>query len=160
MVSNVSSSALPVPTKTDTLERMDARTVKLADEGLSRLLKNSALKESLAQQSSRWLPPSKNKVIGTLWGMFQKGRSAFINKELVRRAIQEVGGGTVVADAVWKKLSPEGKSIINAGDFALNDYLGEAVGANLKNIQKDVETARVQSARTSTSSRSILDYFV
>lgn len=159
MASITTTSYLSVPTSTDKLERLDARRTHSADEALGRLLKNESLQESLSQQSNRWIPVRESKVIGTLWGMFQKGRSAFINKENVRRAVQEVGGSTVAADALWAKLSPNKASIVSAGEFALNDYLSDAVSANLKDIRENVEKARVQQAAKSLKSNSILDYF-
>lgn len=136
-----------------------APTVRAADKALNALLKNPQLLQSLADHSAQYVPPSKSAILSVLWALVNVDGGGFVTRDGVQRAVFAEGGGTVAVDALWNQLNPGKKSSISAADFAVNNYLNEAVTLNLEVIREDVDLQRIKSA-TAGNSTSLLDFMV
>jgi hypothetical protein len=104
------------------------------------------------------VPVTRGKILATLWGMFNTNSTAYLTKDSVKDAIYAYGGKTSAIDGLWKQLSPDKKSVINAGDFATNPYLNAAIISNLDSIREAVEDTR-RAAGPSGKSGTMLDFF-
>lgn len=160
MVTIVSSSiTLTTPTSTKDMAESEANIVRLADKALGSLVNNGELLKTLADHSSTYVPASRSAIMSILWALMNEDGSGFITKSGVQRAVLAEGGGTAQVDALWAKISPEGKSSISAGDFAINSYLITAVTDNIGPIREAINQKRIDSAAAENST-SIMDYLM
>jgi hypothetical protein len=157
MVGSISSSTSSTATASDSAA---TKEIALADKTLKSLLHDPGMLQSLADQSSTYVPPSKGKIIGTLWGLFNTSGSFVITKSDVQHAVYTEGGSTSAGDALWAQINPDKKSALSAGDFALDKYINKTITSDLQSLQGDVESTRRASARTAARSGSLLDFIV
>jgi len=108
------------------------------------LLQSSDLLQSLASQSSFYLPPTITQVLSTLWGMFNTTGSNTITEKDVEKAILSEGGKASDAHALWVQLDPKGNSEVHAVDFATNSYLLNGISSNLASVQAAVTPIQQQ----------------
>ncbi|HTS39719.1 MAG TPA: hypothetical protein VMH84_04160 [Xanthobacteraceae bacterium] len=144
VVSGVSAAVPPASTNANTTTANNTNPTATADKDLSLLLQSSDLLQSLASQSSFYLPPTITQVLSTLWGMFNTTGSNTITEKDVEKAILSEGGKASDAHALWVQLDPKGNSEVHAVDFATNSYLLNGISSNLASVQAAVTPIQQQ----------------
>jgi hypothetical protein len=158
MVSAVSGASTLIPTSSaGSSPTANASPTPVADKDVNLLLQSNDVLQSLASRSSSYLPPTSAQVLSTLWALLNPNSSTSITESDVEKAIVSEGGKTSEADALWAQIDPNGASAIHAQDFAFNQYLTQAVSANLASLQTSV--AQIQQQQGPVDSGSILGAF-
>jgi hypothetical protein len=166
MVSSISSTppTLAVPSKPPANNPVAAKQIAGADRALNLLMKDTGLLETLAGNSSIYVPPGFSQVLSLLWGVMNQDGNSSISKRDIEHAVRLEGGSTSDADALYGQLNtkdPNGTNLasdVKAGDFASNAYLGFAVVNNLASEQDAVNQQRIQDQTLAVSNNSILLY--
>lgn len=157
VVSLSSPATLAVPTAAPD-DPGAAAAVRAADQALHLFLSDSEFQTSLVDQTTKYVPASVARIMSTLWGGLNQNGAAVLTKDDVSRAVYAFGGGSILADGLWSQISPDGKTEVNASDFATNKYLTGAVTANLQAEQTEIELTRQKNAGASGNSGTMLDF--
>lgn len=163
MVGSVSSStqqqtlSVPSTVKTEDVGTQLEKTLKDADRALYLVLQDEQMIGSLAGASTKWTPPTRGLIKSFLWGLLNDKGSVTIEKSELTDVVRRHGGSTVEADALWLHLNPKGKSQVDAGDFAANIFINQAIDANIEDIHEAVDETRKDTQLQ--KSGTILDFF-
>ena len=153
---SVSSKTTATPASTTPV----SPAVKAANKTLSMLIQSKDMTQALSTQSSSYLPPTTKQILSTLWAMFDTkgGKATSISKQDVQAAVLAEGGKPSDANALWAQMDTSGKATLNAGDFAFNKYLTQAIPTQLAAVQAAVKTIQQQQGPASGST--VLDGFI
>src|SRR5262245_43322264 len=102
-VSSASTQAAAAPSPT-----------AMAHKDVNRILQSHEVLQSLASQTSRYLPPTIKQVLSMLWAEFNPDGSRTVKQSDVQKAILGLGGKASEADALWAQLAPNGEKEVNA----------------------------------------------
>jgi hypothetical protein len=152
VVSAISGSSPLIPASS-----VDTSPTAAADKVVNLLLHSEAVLQSLASQSSFYLPPQLSQVLSTLWALFNTRSSLTISESDIQKAIVAEGGKASEAVALWAQLDPKGESEVRALDFAFNPYLIDVVSAELPSLQTAV--TEIQQKQGPDSSDNFLGAF-
>jgi hypothetical protein len=132
--------------------------LKDADKALNGLLHDSALLQSLSDQTLKYIPPTTGQVISTLWALTNVNSTDSISKLDLQKAVHNAGGSVGESEALWEYLNPENTQTISAKQFIGASYLNAATTANLNAETDAVELKRIQ-ATTVGSVSNILNIY-
>jgi hypothetical protein len=155
MVGNVTPATIKPPPPLPP----DPDLVKKANDTLDLLLQDKDLLKSLADQSTKYVPPSEGRILATLWGLFNTSGSFALTKDDIQHALFNItGGGTTEADALWSQMNPDKAATIGAGDFAQCDFLIKGLSKRMDTLVAAIEKTRQDEAGKSATSGTLLDY--
>jgi hypothetical protein len=136
-------------------------SAKAANDVLKSLLHSPQVLEALANQSSKYVPPTFGRIMAILWGLLNSSGNSLLTKDEVKLAVFSVGSGsTNDIDSFWEHINPDKTAAISAGDFTISEKLRGSINKMTDELMPAVDEARIKNESEQGGSSSILDYFV
>lgn len=132
------SSSTSSATKAKTPTAAEAASLAAAKKMMTIFMTSNSVEQSLADQSALYWPPNDNKIVATVWALFDSDANNKVRQDDIKQLVFDAKGKLSDLKALWEQLNPDKKPYITAKDFVTNKFMADMSQENLEQIQEDV----------------------